>query len=284
MEPYALVTAAHNEEEHIEKTLRAVTSQTVLPDKWVIVSDGSTDHTDEIVQRYAEAFHFIQLVRLERDEQRNFASKVFAQKAGIRLLALEEFAFIGFLDADVSFAPGSFHGLFEKFHKDTSLGLAGGFIYEEVNGKFVSVEGNRIWSVPGAVQMFRRECYESIGGFLPLKFGCVDTYPEIVARMKGWRIKSYPELEIRHHRPIGGASGILKYRYRQGFADYLIGYHPVFEIARLVQHIPNRPFFLAAMVHLFGFAVASLRREKRMVSPEVVAFLRKEQMGRLLGF
>jgi poly-beta-1,6-N-acetyl-D-glucosamine synthase len=284
MPSYALITAAHNEEQHIEKTLRSVLSQTVLPGKWIVVSDGSTDRTDELVQKYAKEFDFVQLVRIERDQERNFASKVFAQNAGIRKLALKDFDFIGHLDADVSFAPDCFQALFEKFQGDPALGLSGGFIFEEVNGRFTSVAGNRTWSVAGAMQMFRRECYESIGGLLPLKYGCVDTYPEIAARMKGWRVKSFPELEVRHHRPIGSAVGVLRYRYRQGFADYAIGYYPVFEIARLLRHIPNRPFFLAAMAQLSGFVAASLRREKRDVSPELVVFLRSEQKARLFPF
>lgn len=284
METYALITAAHNEEQHIEKTIASVTSQTVLPRKWMIVSDGSTDRTDEIVQRYAKDFHFIQIVRLERDERRNFASKVFAQNAGIRLLVLEEFDFIGLTDADVSFAPDYFHNLFMKFHLDPLLGLASGFVHEELNGRFIPIKGNRNWSVPGHVQMFRRECLMNIGDLLPIKYGCVDTYLEIAARLKGWYGRSFPDLVVRHHRPYGGAIGVLRYLYRKGFAEYSIGYHPVFEIARLARRIPYRPFFTGAMAQLCGFVAATLRREKRMVSPELVAFLRAEQKERLLAF
>lgn len=280
MEAYALVTAARNEEEYIEKTLRSVTSQTVLPRKWIIVSDGSTDRTDELVQRYAGAFPFIQLVRTEGNQHRNFASKVFALNAGTRKLALEEFDFVGFLDADVSFAPGYFNDLFEKFRQDAVLGLAGGFISQERNGRFVFEKGNRTRSV-GIVQTFRRECFKDIGGFLPIRYGSEDACAEIVSRMKGWRVQSFPDLEIRHHRPSGSAVGVLRYLYWQGFADYSLGCHPVFEIAKLALRIPYPPFFLGALVRLSGFIAASLSREKRMVSPEFVGFLRNEQMERL---
>lgn len=284
MKAYALVTAAYNEEEHIEKTIRSVASQTVLPVRWIVVSDGSTDHTDEFVQRYARDFSFIRLVRVERDQERNFASKVYAQNTGIQMLPLAELDFIGFLDADISFAPGCLQALLGKFQEDPALGIAGGFIHEQVSGKFVSLAGNRTWSVAGAMQVFRRECYESIGGLLPLRYGCEDTYPEIVARMKGWHVQSFPELGVSHHRPVGSAVGVLRYRYWQGLGDYSIGYHPIFETLRLIRHIPNRPFCLAAMAQLCGFVAASLRREKRMASPEVVAFLRREQKERLLPF
>jgi glycosyltransferase involved in cell wall biosynthesis len=284
METYALITAAYNEAEHIEKTLRSVTSQTVLPGKWIIVSDGSTDRTDEIVQKYAKHFSFIQLVRQERDQRRNFASKVFAQNAGIRLLSLKDFDFIGLMDGDASFAPDYFRVLFKKFRLDPALGLASGYIYEAVDGHFFPVKGNRKWSVPGCIQMFRRECFERIGGLLPIKYGCVDTYLEIAARMRGWKGQSFSDLVIRHHRPCGGAVGVLRYSYRKGLAEYSIGYHPAFEFVRLARRALSLPFALGALAQLCGFAVASLRREKREVSPEFVAFLRREQKGRLLPF
>lgn len=284
METYALITAAYNEEEHIEKTLRSVTSQTILPGKWIIVSDGSTDRTDEIVRMYAKHFSFIRLVRQERDQRRNFASKVFAQNAGIRLLSLKDFDFIGLMDGDASFARDYFEVLFKKFHLDPALGLASGFIYEAVDGHFVSVKGNRKWSVPGCIQMFRRECFETIGSLLPIKYGCVDTYLEIAARMQGWKGHSFSDLVIHHHRPCGGAVGLLRYSYRKGLAEYSIGYHPAFEFARLARRIVSLRPSLGALAQLCGFVVASLRREKRLVSPEFVAYLRREQKGRLLPF
>jgi hypothetical protein len=196
-------------------------------------------------------------------------------------LALNHLDFVSLSDGDVSFGPTYFRCLLEKFREDPMLGLAGGFIYEELNGKFIPVSGNRTWSVGGAVQTFRRECFQNIGGLLPIKYGCVDTYSEIAARMRGWHVQSFPELGVRHHKPTGGA---LRYRYRQGFADYSIGYHPVFEIARLVRQIPSRPLSLGAVAQLCGFVVASMRREKRMVPPDVVSFLRNEQKARLLPF
>lgn len=284
MYPYALITAAHNEEKYIENTLRSVISQTVLPVKWIIVSDGSTDDTDEIVRRYEAAFPFIRLLRREKDSERDFASKVFALNAGMQSIENESFQFIGLLDADVSFEPDFFRALFRKFEENPALGLAGGFIFEEVNGKFISVAGNRTMSVAGAVQMFRHDCRESIGSLLPLKHGCVDVYPEISARMRGWRVESFPELEIRHHRRTGGSVGVLRYRYRHGFADYSIGYHPVFEVVRLLGQIPHRPFSFGPIAHLCGFVAANLRREKRMVPRELVTFLRNEQKRRLLSF
>jgi glycosyltransferase involved in cell wall biosynthesis len=284
MGAYALITAAHNEEKYIERTLRSVTSQTVLPGQWIIVSDGSTDRTYELAQRYAENFPFIRVVRREKNQDRNFASQVLAQNAGIRMLRIEEFDFVGLLDADLSFGPTYFHDLFDRFRHNLSLGLAGGFIYEEKNGQFIHARGNRKRSVAGAVQMFRRECLQDVRPFLPIKHGGGDACAEITCRMKGWRVQSFPELEVRHHRPTGSAGGLLRSWYRQGFMDYSIGYHPIFEAAILARRIPYRPFLLGALARSYGFLVANLRHEKRMVSPEFVSYVRMDQMKRLRTF
>ncbi|MEJ2008117.1 MAG: glycosyltransferase family A protein [Acidobacteriota bacterium] len=281
MELYALVTAARNEERYIEKTLKSVTSQTTLPCKWVIVSDGSTDGTEEIVRRYATKFKFIHLLCRAKDSERDFASKVFALNAGMQLIGGESFEFVGHLDADVSFKPDYFRDLFRKFQDDPALGVAGGFIYEDVNGQFISRKGNRTSSVAGAVQMFRRECYQEIGPFLPIQYGGEDWYAEVAARMRGWRVESFPELEVRHHRPTGSVGGLLRSWYREGIMDYSIGSHPVFEFTKLTRRICYRPFLLGSLTRFTSFILASLRREKRIVSPEFVSFLRKEEIGRL---
>src|ERR1022692_4850163 len=98
---YVLVTAAYNEGGFIENTIRSVISQEVPPARWVIVSDGSTDNTDEIVKRYAAQYDFIQLYRITEDHPRNFAAQVNAINAGIAQLSGAEYEFIGNMDADV---------------------------------------------------------------------------------------------------------------------------------------------------------------------------------------
>ena len=162
---YVLVTAAYNEEAFIENPLRSVVSQTVPPLTWIIVSDGSTDHTDEIVQRYAERYRFIQLYRISEDHPRSSAAQANAINAGFALLKGLEYDFVGNLDADISLDPGYFAQLFEKFKQDPHLGLAGGYIHEENGRGFRSRKTNSLMSVPHAIQLFRRECLEAIEGY-----------------------------------------------------------------------------------------------------------------------
>ena len=278
---YALVTAAHNEELFIEKTIKAVISQTILPERWVIVSDASVDNTDGIVKKYAERYRFIELVRLGAHHSRSFASKVRALRAGLRRLEGGEYAFIGNLDADISFETFYFANLIDKFAHDPSLGLAGGFIYEKHHGKFKSRAMNGVRSVAGAVQLFRRECYESVGGILPLKYGGEDWCAEVMARMRGWRVESFPELKVFHHKPTGTGGGVLKYWYQQGLMDFSLGSDPLFAIIKCLRRVCVKPYVAGALARLAGFAWASRQNEARPVPLDFIKYLREEQRARL---
>jgi hypothetical protein len=278
---YVLVTAAYNEEAFIEQTIRSVLSQLALPLMWVIVSDGSTDRTDEIVQRYAARYSFIRLIRREKDHNRKFASKVYALRLGVASLALDasESQFIGHLDGDIALEPTYFRDLLEKFD-DPGLGIAGGWYFEKRGGEYRPARGESSVSVPGALQMFRRKCYEDIGGLLPIEYGGEDWYAEIMARKCGWKVESFPEIRGYHLRAGGTRESLMRYCFHQGFMDFALGTHPIFEICKVIRRIPWNPFVLGATARLVGFFVAHFRG-RRMVSPECIAFLRKEQMARL---
>jgi glycosyltransferase involved in cell wall biosynthesis len=281
---FVVITAARNEEAHIENTIRSVIAQTVLPLRWVIVSDGSTDRTDEIVRGYADTWPFIELLRVGTSHKHSFASKVYALNQGAHRLGQTAYEFIGHLDGDVSFGPSYFADLLERFDRDPSLGVAGGGIYEWDGSKYSPRRENSIRSVAGAVQMFRRQCYDPIGDFLPLEHGGSDWCAEVTARMKGWRVQSFPDLAVYHHHATRGWVGRLRRRYQEGLMDFSLGSHPLFEIAKLARRVWSRPYVLGAFVRLCAFAWAYCRREKRPVSEEFVKYLRREQLGRLWNF
>src|SRR5277367_1341782 len=167
---YVLVTAAYNEEALIEATIQAVAAQTVPPARWVIVSDGSTDRTDEIVQRYALENPWIHLHRIVEDHPRNFAAQVYAINAGMAQLQGVDYDFIGNLDADVTMRPEYFERLLARFQQDQQLGLAGGAIHEKASdGQFRARLTNSPTSVAHACQLFRREWFSAVGGgYVPL--------------------------------------------------------------------------------------------------------------------
>ena len=162
---YVLMTAAHNEEADIENTIKSVLAQTVLPARWLIVSDNSTDRTDEIVQRYADEHDFIRFLSRKRPPGRSFAAKIVALRAGANLLQGVSSDFIGNMDADLTIEPTYFENLMREFELNPRLGLAGGFVYEKVNGVFATRGANRVSSVAHAAQLVRRDLYEAFGGY-----------------------------------------------------------------------------------------------------------------------
>src|SRR5579872_572952 len=197
---YVLMTAAHNEEAFIEGTLRTVLAQTLLPERWVIVDDNSTDRTGEIVDSYARQYELIRVLHRTRTPGRNFASKVSALNEAAKLLEGVTYEFIGNVDADVLFEPWYFEKLIGQFRQKPKLGVAGGFLYEESRGEYRSVWFNDDRNVGHAAQLVRRECYQAIGGYQVLKYGGEDWYAQTIARMEGWHVDPISSLKIFHRR------------------------------------------------------------------------------------
>jgi glycosyltransferase involved in cell wall biosynthesis len=278
---YVLVTAAYNEEAHIGDTLRSVTRQIARPHRWVIVSDGSTDRTDEIALEWASGHPFIEFVRVEKSVQHSFAAKVVALRHGFAQLADVQYDFIGVLDADVSFEPDYFLRLMEHFDKDPRLGIAGGNIEQHVDGVVVP-RVKDFNSVAGAVQFLRRECFEQTGGLPALRYGGEDAAMEIAARMHGWQTRTIPELKVAHFGLVGaGAGRPLKARFKWGRANFDLGYHPLFQLARSVYRVKEQPYLLGSLAELIGFAVGKAWNRQPSVDQEVVRFLRREQLSKL---
>jgi biofilm PGA synthesis N-glycosyltransferase PgaC len=279
---YVLITAARNEEAYIETTIRAVVEQDTRPKEWVIVSDGSTDGTDDIVRRYLPRHDFIRFVRRSAGEERSFASKVQAFRVGYQHLRETCYRYIGNLDGDVSFDRDYHDRILATFQADARLGIAGGFIYEEHGGRFVRRPSNSVGSVAGAVQLFRRECFEAIGGHVPLKYGGEDTWAEVMARMAGWRVRSVGDVKAYHHRRTASARGkVLVSRFVEGRADFALGNHPTFEAFKCIRRLTEQPYVVGTLCRLAGFVWGAIRPEERTVTPEFVRYLRKEQTERI---
>lgn len=280
-DPYVLMTAARNEGDYIEQTLQSVVAQDLKPICWVIVSDGSTDDTDALVAQYAREFPFIRLVRRDREEGRNFGGKAAALQLAAKHLAEFDYAYIGALDADVSFEPTYYARAVDRFRADIELGVIGGVRYDNCGQAYRKVLTSKD-SAGGPTQFFRRLCYEQIGGYFPLRLGGVDAAAEAMAKMHGWKVRTFDELELRHHRRTGTESrGILGARFRQGIVDRSLGYHPLFALSKCIYRLAERPYILSGIFRGFGFTWAYLRGDKPLTPPELVAFLRQDQMRRL---
>ena len=278
---YALITPARNEERFIEGTIESVVAQTVLPAKWVIVSDGSTDQTDAIVRSYLGAHPWIELVRRPEHVDRHFAAKARCFNSGYETLTRHKgYDIVGNLDADITLDKDYFEFLLERFAEDPRLGVVGTPFIEgdtRYDYRFTSLD-----HVSGACQLFRRQCFEEIGGYMPVTGGGIDWIAVTTARMKGWKTRTFLEKVCHHHRPMGSASaGTFTALYRQGRKDYCLGGHPLWQMFRAGFQMSRNPYVVGGLLLLAGYLVALARRIPRPVSGELMRFHRHEQMRRL---
>lgn len=279
---YVLITPTRNEEAFIEKTIESVVHQTYMPLKWVIVNDGSTDSTASRIEPYLSKYDWIELVNRPVRQERNFAAKVHAFNAGQEKVKHLDYEVIGNLDSDVTLDPDHFEFLLNKFKEDPRLGVAGTVFREEsgYNSETDSLEGRL--HVSGQCQLFRRQCFADIGGYFANKAGGIDWIAVTTARMTGWKTRSFREKFFLHHRPLGTAErGVLAASFSYGQKDYFLGGHPLWELFRVSYRMTKRPYIIDGVALGLGYGLAAVRRRKRPISKELMAFHRREQMRKL---
>lgn len=281
---YLLITPAKNEDAFIELTIQSVVNQSVRPARWLIVSDGSTDRTNEIVARYAREHDWIELLQMPERQSRDFGGKADCVNAGYAHTRHLNYDIIGSLDADISFGEDYFAFLLEKFADDPQLGIAGTPFSEggdTYDYRFSSTE-----HVSGACQLFRRECFEAIGGYVPVKGGGIDVIAVLTARSKGWRTRTFTDRVSQHHRLMGSAQQRRKILadFALGQKDYRLGFHPVWQVFRSLYQMTRRPYVIGGAALLTGYFWAMLHRYQRSVSRELLEFQRRDQMRRLRKF
>lgn len=281
---YLLITPARNEEAFIELTIQSVISQTVRPKRWLIVSDGSTDRTDEIIARFAQQHDWIELLRMPQRAARDFGSKANCFNTGYAQIQDVPHDAVASLDADITFDPDYFQFLLQRFAEDPHLGVVGTPFSE--NGETYDYRFSSTEHVSGACQLFRRECFEAIGGYVPVKGGGIDVIAVLTARLKGWRTRTFTEKTCEHHRPMGSANNKHKLitNFRFGQKSYRLGYHPVWQIFRTIYQMTRRPYVIGACADFSGYFWAMLSRSDRSVTPELRNLQGREQMKRLRLF
>jgi glycosyltransferase involved in cell wall biosynthesis len=279
---YILITPARNEEKFIALTLASVVAQTQLPERWIIIDDGSSDRTAEIVQGYAQKFPWITLVRNPKREGRSFGAKANAVNNAVAQSQNLDFGVLGNLDADTSFAPDYMEFLMRKFSEDPKLGVAGTPFTQEggYDSTRDSFEGENY--VAGPVQLFRRECFHEIGGYIANPAGGVDWIAVMAARMKGWTVRSFADKRYHHHRSMGTAErSEVVALFSYGEKDYYLGGSPVWQLFRVTYRLAKKPYIVGGLALLFGYFWAAIRRVKRPISDELMKFHRADQMKKL---
>jgi glycosyltransferase involved in cell wall biosynthesis len=279
---YVLISSARNEAAFIQMTLDSMVAQTQLPERWVIVDDGSTDRTAEIVEPYIKRYPWLMLVRNPRRESRNFAAKANAVNGALAKIQDLDFDVVGNLDADTSFGPDYMEFLMRKLAGDPKLGVVGTPFTQDggYDSTRDSFEGENY--VAGPIQLFRRECWNDIGGYIANPAGGVDWIAVMMARMKGWGVRSFDDKRYHHHRSMGTAGRTdFAAMFSYGEKDYYLGNALVWQLFRVTYRAVKKPYVAGGFALFSGYCWAALRRTKRPISPELVRFHRADQMRKL---
>jgi len=279
---YAIITPVRNEGQYLQKTIGSVVAQTVRPLKWIIVNEGSTDNTKQLIDEAAKQHSWIRAVhRPDRGFRNPGGGVIEAFYDGYRLLDEEPWDYLVKLDGDLSFAPVFFASCLARFNADPRLGIGGGTICGDVHGTLLEESsGDPPFHVRGATKIYRRACWRAIGG--PIQSPGWDTLDEVKANMLGWRTYDFPELKLLHYRYTGNADGVWKNWVKNGRANYIVGYHPLFMFFKCVRRLFERPYVIVAAGLWYGFMTGYIFRIPRNQEPEVIRYLRREQLQRLL--
>lgn len=272
------ITPARDEERFLPALIRSMVSQTCTPERWIIVDDGSTDQTAAILEQAAREHPWIEVCHLPRNRERAFGGESVIMRF-LTPQRLRECDFILRLDADLTFGPMLVESLLAEFANDQALGIGGAVLYEPRDGEWREVESPR-FHTRGAVKMYSKACFEAIGGLQP-GVGW-DTIDEAHAMMLGFRTRSFPSIVAYHHRPQGLAMGRLRSRFSTGHTLYVVGYSPIFMLVRSFRRMLEPPIFVGTLMMLAGYFEGYLRRTPRSSPPDLVKFIRRQQMRRLL--
>jgi hypothetical protein len=223
----------------------------------------------------------MELVDLPVHRDRSFAAKVHAFNAGFDRVKNLDYEVIGNLDSDLSFEADYCEFLLTKFEEDANLGVAGTIFREEgYSSATDSFEGQN--HVAGGCQLFRRRCFEEMGGYIANRAGGIDWIAVTTARMMGWTTRSFREKSFFHYRSLGTAErSLLASTFSYGEKDFYLGGHPLWELFRVAYRATKRPYLLGGIALYSGYLSAFLRQTKRPVSDELMRFHRKEQMLKL---
>ena len=277
---YVIVSPVRDEEQYIEATILSVVGQTVLPQEWIIVNDGSRDRTGEIIERYARDYSWIKVVhRADRGQRVPGAGVVETFYDGFNRLASKDWEFIVKLDGDVGLEPEYFERCFERFQQDLKLGMCGGMMYCIKNGG-LQLESHPMFHVRGPIKLYKRDCWEAIGGLV--RAAGWDTIDEVQANRLGWRTRSFADIKVIHRRPTGAVQGFWRDGVKMGRAAYVSGYHPLFMLVKCGKRLFQKPFVVGALAHAWGFTSSYFKPVQQVNDKALVRYIRQQQIRRLL--
>ncbi len=280
---YVIVSPCRNEAEFMRRTLDSVVAQTVQPKLWVVVDDGSSDQTPEILAEYAAKHDWIRVVpKADRGQRAVGPGVIEAFYVGLDTVDLGEFEYLCKLDLDLDLPHRYFEELIERMEDNPRLGTCSGKAYfTDESGRFVSENISDDMSL-GMTKFYRVACFQQIGGFIrEVMWDGIDCH---TARKMGWIAVSWdgPDLNFEHLRPMGSSQkSIFTGRRRHGFGQHFMGTHPLFMLASAVNKARQPPVILGSLAMLQGYFAAMLRGDRRLEDKDLVGFIRRYQLRAL---
>lgn len=268
---YYIVIPTYNEEKFISLTLQSIVEQTVLPSKVVVVNDGSTDKTEEIVNSFVEKYSFISIVNKSSDAIHLPGSKVIkAFQKGLETLD-DNYDIMVKIDADLIFPSNYFETIIKHFQSDERIGMVGGFCYIEKNGEWILENLTDKDHIRGALKAYRKETFKEIGGLKPAMGW--DTIDELLCKFYNWKVVTDESLHVKHLKPTG-ASYNKAARYKQGEAFYSLGYGFFITAIASLKLALRKGKPLLFMDYIKGFWKAKAAKKPLLVTDEQAKFIR----------
>lgn len=280
--PLVIISPVRDESKYLRRTMDAIVAQTWRPVEWILVDDGSSDSTPDIVKEYAAKYPFIRLVHNTNRGYRKLGGGVIAAfNFGKAHIEHQDYQYIAKLDGDMSFGPLYIEHMLTKLQADPGLAAVSGKVYREERGKFIK-ERHIEEQVAGQFKLYKRKAFEEIGGFVEhLAWDGIDVHQ---SRLKGWRTLSYydPDAWLWHHRIMGSSDrGLYVGRLRWGRGNWYMGYHPLYAIATGVNRMREKPYFIGGLLMIIGYFNAALRGLPQYEDEHFKQELKKWQLQRL---
>jgi poly-beta-1,6-N-acetyl-D-glucosamine synthase len=280
--PLAVISPVRDEEAFVRNTLDSMVAQTIRPQEWLFVDDGSTDDTRAIIESYARLHPWIRVIsRADRGFRQLGSGVIAAFDYGKDRLARDDYQYIAKLDGDMSFPPRYLEVMLGALKGDPKLAAVSGKVYRLEGDAYVE-EFMIDEMVAGQFKLYKRSAFETIGGFgQTILWDGIDIHR---CRMKGFRTLSYehPDARLIHHRLMGSSdSNVFKGRVRLGRGIWFMGYHPLYAIASGLFRMHERPYVIGGLLIVASYFYAAIRREPRYPDPEFIRDLRRWQLGKL---
>jgi len=270
--PYILVTPAKNEEKNLPNLIQSVTDQTIKPAVWVIVDDGSTDGTPNIIRKAQEEHSWIQRVRLEKHQRDIGKRYAYVCNTGFKHATKYceahsiQYAYVGLVDSDMTLGIEVFEKLIKEFEGNQRLGVVSSTVYNRINNELI-FESVREDILMGSPRLWRKKCFEETGGGYLISYS-PDAVSNVLAKLKGWEVKRFEKIKAIQARKTSSAEGLWKGYAINGISAYFTNFHPLYVLIKGLKYSFKSPYYIG-IAYLYGYFSSALKRMDKIDNEDV---------------